>query len=1753
MSTDFLNRRMDLHHTVDEDHGNLNILTMDTSYPVKLAGKVMKLFDATATYNQALWEIRNSIGDTILSITSDTHIKDFAGRVINNNIGEDLPYGTNSDVYKNGDYVMAIIDFDNQNILLCSQTNFTNFITQGLDSGGNFKCFVIDGDTTPTDTDINFDYKFSKDKFTEAAEFELEEDKYSLTKFTDDHVLYSSPEEKTDGGTPPVVEERSMIPVAKLDIVNINKLVAAVQTFMFPYIDGINPDTKGGIDSASKLAAFMVFNGSMTSRFINDFCFTKSEMLSLPIVTSASKEIRDKMLEEYYGIQNPDDYRYVLMGIVDSDDESKSEYDGTLRFIPIDNNGSFASLFSIMNRGFVVNGESVELANNVTNVSDNFGQLETNDAREGYGVWYYSSGFAVRRFDYNEDGTLKEGVIEEGGDAESKLYGAVVDEVTNGMGHGKAYEYFSSDSSLTDADKFITFFGTSAAQRSYLKRMAVGAMGTSTALSGGHYYTVNSDDKTVTPNTIVLQYPDEYEDEVFSGSDNLTTYTTLKTKTFNDRKNVKFIERVSSKHHRHNMAIVFDLFNTKTTTDYIEDDKSKTLKSCNMVFSGSSSEIASNIKYKYRANRSLSTDSDLNYNYGLSYNNGCIFSIISVLSVNKIDTKKETDNYNAAEVFCSNFVVWKKINKATDHIYVNSGTLYYCPDISDTSVKYPLYVVAAVQDGETVDASLRTFTRNGVTYVYKPASSTASYQNFKSTGTDANGNYLYMYYENNDKLYRLKYYYRTISGRTIDDYDYFTMHVVASGDQASKEDDAIDLLNSEVNKCDIYKRAYVNYIATASFSYSTDDAIDDIVFYDYKAVACLVAGVYGLSLDGPPSRSGTNTKFVRFESDRLNYTSTCNLTVDIDDRIIYPGVTSGSSLSAHGIRLDYMLNSKRYKYGKDMMTPALSNTTDATGGTVYNMKAYMNYIKNNLTGKTLTYSNSNDLNANVVGFSDRVLALKAYQFYKAALTRDLSKDMDDDSAYFNEVETKFRALYKKSSVSSLTFSAEQNPSTHKLEYKFVQASDTTTAEPLLTEDGIILHTNLNPKNLFDVNEIEVHDYSGDDTSSLYVANNPAWINHHATGLRESYSISLTDGDLFNPSLVSLTGNEGTIEADDICWIDLLVGLGGNESVDLLSVSLKNIKFGLNTNFIGQLQNVSDTITMQEDQDNIDNAADTTDPFPPDARWDKYRQPEGTPAGEFNEETNLYEYHYGYGYVGENFRKYRIPNNRGVIVFVTEGGSSYMQQGGGDVYDKYENVAPSIHPKRMYMSVDGLVCSKEYFDQEAIEYTPEGGDAPVYPSSITTIASLLKRIVKLETQLNADQWITIIDMDNIEFYYFETIRDAAIFIINNPSMRVYMRIGRLCEDGKVIPNYSFHYSYTNDLYGIVSSSSHFKNIERVYFGSTTTIGNYAFYNCANLKKVEFDQVVRIEPYAFNTCAIESLHFPETVEYIGNQSFYCQTTPGGSQGKALAKIEFEQPTADDGAFIDEYAFNWNESYRWLDIPSKYKFKQNAFNSGYAEVVRYHRSPSECSADSEMSWIVGDYAGVAGNLRPILDWSNSIEVTLTDINGVATPTGTVLDVVRFDTDKHLGEWANSNAHSTSTTGRSQTYSKIRYFNENCWGGDPSASYTHGANGYNYGYKCVSLVLDSHLRTVPSHLCSSNALIKNLLFYNGVTDIYAYAFNGASGLTSISIPQSVNTIGANAFNENLQTLSINRAQDAITGSPWGATNATISWTGST
>lgn len=67
-----------------------------------------------------------------------------------------------------------------------------------------------------------------------------------------------------------------------------------------------------------------------------------------------------------------------------------------------------------------------------------------------------------------------------------------------------------------------------------------------------------------------------------------------------------------------------------------------------------------------------------------------------------------------------------------------------------------------------------------------------------------------------------------------------------------------------------------------------------------------------------------------------------------------------------------------------------------------------------------------------------------------------------------------------------------------------------------------------------------------------------------------------------------------------------------------------------------------------------------------------------------------------------------------------------------------------------------------------------------------------------------------------------------------------------------------------------------------------------------------------------------------------------------------------------------------------------------------------------------------------------------------------------------------------------------------------------------------------------------------------------YDYEFSGIFDsfckITTINIPSTIQSIGKNAFKRTkITTINIDRRADSISGSPWGATGATVNWTGTT
>lgn len=117
MGTELLVRRMDLIHSMQ---GITNVLTMDTTYPVKLSGIVNKLYISTYDVQSSIYTndddvtfiIRNQNNEELVKITKNNTLE-FSGNPLTR-----YPY--------KDEYVMVIIDIDNARIYICSQSMFSD-------------------------------------------------------------------------------------------------------------------------------------------------------------------------------------------------------------------------------------------------------------------------------------------------------------------------------------------------------------------------------------------------------------------------------------------------------------------------------------------------------------------------------------------------------------------------------------------------------------------------------------------------------------------------------------------------------------------------------------------------------------------------------------------------------------------------------------------------------------------------------------------------------------------------------------------------------------------------------------------------------------------------------------------------------------------------------------------------------------------------------------------------------------------------------------------------------------------------------------------------------------------------------------------------------------------------------------------------------------------------------------------------------------------------------------------------------------------------------------------------------------------------------------------------------------------------------------------------------------------------------------------------------------------------------------------
>ena len=120
----------------------------------------------------------------------------------------------------------------------------------------------------------------------------------------------------------------------------------------------------------------------------------------------------------------------------------------------------------------------------------------------------------------------------------------------------------------------------------------------------------------------------------------------------------------------------------------------------------------------------------------------------------------------------------------------------------------------------------------------------------------------------------------------------------------------------------------------------------------------------------------------------------------------------------------------------------------------------------------------------------------------------------------------------------------------------------------------------------------------------------------------------------------------------------------------------------------------------------------------------------------------------------------------------------------------------------------------------------------------------------------------------------------------------------------------------------------------------------------------------------------------------------------------------------------------------------------------------------------------------------------------------------------------------------------STMTYIGSYCFG-------TTYLNDYNDYLKEVNT--NKSIKSIDNNAFVNCSSLKSITIPDSVTSMGGGAFKGCSKLETVIIGNGLETIPSSTFSNctALTTIVINKPQDSVSGAPWGATNATVVWTG--
>lgn len=340
---------------------------------------------------------------------------------------------------------------------------------------------------------------------------------------------------------------------------------------------------------------------------------------------------------------------------------------------------------------------------------------------------------------------------------------------------------------------------------------------------------------------------------------------------------------------------------------------------------------------------------------------------------------------------------------------------------------------------------------------------------------------------------------------------------------------------------------------------------------------------------------------------------------------------------------------------------------------------------------------------------------------------------------------------------------------------------------------------------------------------------------------------------------------------------------------------------------------------------------------------------------------------------------------------------------------------------------------------------------------------------------------------------------------------------------------------------------------------TTIGNGAFRGCTSMTTFTMpDSVISIGWEAFSNCTnLTSIVLPNKLQYIGWEAFKnCSalteiTIPEGV--KSVQKWTFagcSNLKAVDLSLgvetIKEAAFGWCKNLSSITFSTKLKSIEKEafvtctsltsieFPEGLADIGDYAFSSCESMNEvllPESVETIGDGAfRYCDNLKKIF-WpekatkiGSEVFLGCKSLNNVVIPEGVT----------NIGFHAFGECESLTDIKLPQSLQEI------------------GGSAFSSCGKLTNITLPESVKKISSGTFGYCKALKTINLEN-IESIGKGAFELCQALEEIYLSDKITSIADKVFGkcEKLQSIKIDRAPDAIKGSPWGAPNATITWTG--